>query len=81
MARAKKDVEKEIIEVVKKLPAKKKAQVLDFAKGLSQPRKTTTKPKAKKGEGALFWERLIKEGLYDGDGTHYDHDQMYEDML
>jgi hypothetical protein len=77
MARAKKDIEKEIIEVVKKLPVEKKAQVLDFAKRMIKP------PRAEKklGKGAAFMGRLFSEGLYDGDGLSYDPDQMiYEDM-
>jgi hypothetical protein len=81
MVRAKKDIDREIAEVVKTLPTQKKTEVLDFAKKLSLPKKRGTKPKTKKGPGALFWERLLTKGLYEGDGTHYDHDRMYDEML
>jgi hypothetical protein len=78
MVRAKKDVEKEIIEVMKKLPAKKKAQVLDFAKQMIEAEKE--KKQKKPGPGAAFMKRLFTEGLYDGDGIPYDYDQViYED--
>jgi hypothetical protein len=81
MARAKKDVEKEIIEGVKKLPAKKKARVLDLVRKLSEVQETAT-PRAKIGgrkRKVMSWDEFVEHGLYEGDGTHFDHDEIYRE--
>lgn len=74
MARAKKDIEKEVVEGLRKLPVKKKAQVLDFVQHMVEAEK---KRKQKKlSPGAAFMKRLFTEGLYDGDGEPYDIDEV-----
>jgi hypothetical protein len=78
MARTKKEIEMEIAKVVKTLPAKKQAEVLDFAKRLVESEKK--KAREKQGEGSAFLERLATEGLYDGDGIPYDYDDVIYEL-
>lgn len=80
MARAKKDIEKEIIEGVRRLPAKKKAQVLEFVRELSKVEESVPTKKARgKKRKAMTWEEFVEHGLYEGDGTHFDHDEIYRE--